>query len=65
MKQSPESVNRDLDDEIAEAVEHQYARRLMKSASQGDCPPPSASAAKSDKEAFDKEMEELRETSGF
>jgi hypothetical protein len=65
MKQSPESVNRDLDDEGAEAIEHQYARRLMKSAVQGDSPPPSAGTAKSDKDRFDQEMEELRETSGF
>ena len=65
MKQHSQGVNRDLDDEIAEAVEHQYARRLMKSAAQDDGAPPSVKAAKSDKDAFDKAMEELRETSGF
>ena len=65
MNQHLQSVNRDLDDEIAEAVEHQYARRLMKSAAQGDGPPPSAKVAKADKEAFDEAMEELREASGF
>ena len=32
MKQHPDSVNRDLDDEVAEAIEHQYARRLLKRA---------------------------------
>jgi hypothetical protein len=30
MKQQPESISRDLDDEVAEAVEHQYARRMVK-----------------------------------
>lgn len=65
MKQHSQSINRDLDDEVAEAVEHQYARRLMKSVVQGDGLPPPAGAAKSDKDVFDKEMEELRETSGF
>ena len=65
MKQHSQSVNRDLDAEVAEAVELQYARRLMKSARQGDAPPPSAVAAKSDKDMFDREIEELRETTGF
>lgn len=29
MKQAPGSINRDLDEEISKAVEHQYARRLV------------------------------------
>lgn len=29
-KQHPNSVNRDLDDEVAEAIEHQYAGKLVK-----------------------------------
>ena len=32
VKQHPDSVNRDLDDEGADAIEHQYARKLMKKA---------------------------------
>jgi len=58
--QHPDSVSRDLDDEVAQAIEHQYARRLLKPA--GKC---NDTAAKADKDAFDKDMQKLREKSGF
>lgn len=31
-KQHPDSINRDLDDEVAAAIEQQYARKLVKPA---------------------------------
>ena len=64
MKQHSQSVDRDLDDEVAEAVELQYGRRLTK-AEQGGAPLQSAVAAKPDRDTFERDMEELREISGF
>jgi hypothetical protein len=37
MKQHSDSVHRDLDDEVAEAIEHQYAQKLMRRS--GNAPP--------------------------
>ena len=74
MQQHPDKADRALDDEVAEVVEHQYARRLMKAG------PPQTQAdgarrAKSDqdksdrdkanKDDFDDEIEKLREKTGF
>lgn len=61
MKQHPESISRDLDDEVAEAVEHQYARRMVKPArrSAGASPAREAGAAKGASEAdADKQLAE-------
>ncbi len=69
MKQHPDSINRDLDDEVAEAIEHQYARRLMKSGAADQTANIAlrkrSAEGKSGDEDFDKEMEQLREKSGF
>ncbi|MDQ8729384.1 hypothetical protein [Bradyrhizobium sp. LHD-71] len=36
MKQHPDSIARDLEDEIADVIEHQYARKLVKSVTRDD-----------------------------
>ena len=53
-KQHPDSVNRDLDDEVAEAIEHQYARKLVKPAGQ-------AAGKKAHKDAVEAEIDRLRQ----
>jgi hypothetical protein len=69
MKQHPDSVNRDLDDEVAEAIEHQYARRLLKRAVGRDGMPVDqrrqSAKSKGDNDTLDAEMEQLREKSGL
>lgn len=68
MKQHPSSVNYDLDDEVAEAIEHQYAGKLAKPAvkSQGTSQRERRSArSKVEGESFDAEMDQLREKSRF
>lgn len=56
MKQHSQSVDRDLDNRVAEAVELQHASRPMKSA-QGGAPSQSDVATKSDKDRFDRDMQ--------
>ena len=53
-KQHPDSVNRDLDDEVAAAVEHQYAQKLVKPAGK-------AAGTKADKDAIEAEIDRLRD----
>ena len=53
-KQHPDSVNRDLDDEIAQAVEHQYAQKLVR-------PGGKAAGKKADRDAIEAEIDRLRE----
>jgi hypothetical protein len=69
MKQHPDSVNRDLDDEVAEAIEHQYARRLLKRAVGRDGAPVDqrrrSAKSKAKDDSFDVEMDQLPEKSGF
>lgn len=71
MKQHPDNVGRDLDDEVAEAIEHQYARRLMTPAvSSGNAVEPATpetalSKAAAGSGGFDKEIARLRDRSGF
>jgi hypothetical protein len=67
MKQHPDSVNRDLDDEVAEAIEHQYARKLLKRVGR-DAPAGQrrrSAKSKGDNDASDAEMEQLREKRGL
>ena len=52
-KQHPDSINRDLDDEVAEAIEHQYAGKLVKPAGK-------TTSSKADKEAVEAEIDKLR-----
>jgi hypothetical protein len=59
-KQHPDSVNRDLDDEVAQAIEHQYAGKLIKPAGKAD-----DASVKADEEAPDKKTDKLREKRGF
>ena len=58
MNQPQHDTGRDLDDEIAEAIEHQYARRLLKPSTGDGAKAPSA---QHDKESFQREIEQLRE----
>ena len=51
-KQHPDSVNRDLDDEVAKAIEHQYARKLVKPAGK-------TAGRKADKDAAEAEIDKL------
>jgi hypothetical protein len=70
MQQHPDKADRDLDDEVAEVVEHQYARRLIKPAppqkqadlaSRAKADRAKADRSKADKDGFDDEIEKLRE----
>jgi hypothetical protein len=54
-KQHPDSINRDLDDEVAEAIEHQYAGKLR--------PAGKTVGRKADKDAIEAEIERLRQKS--
>jgi hypothetical protein len=68
MKQHPDSVNRDLDDEVAEAIEHQYARKLLKRVGRDGAPAGQrrrSAKSKGDSETSDAEMEQLREKRGL
>jgi hypothetical protein len=69
MKQHPDSVSRDLDDEVAEAIEHQYARKLIKRSTGSDGSLAEQrrrlATSKPTDDSFDAEMEQLREKSGF
>lgn len=58
MKQHPESVDRDLEDEVAEAIEHQYASKLMKSVVRGDGADPAAATAEWRRPLREAEQEE-------
>ena len=53
-KQHPDSVNRDLDDAVAEAIEHQYAQKLVNPAGK-------TAGRKADKEAVEAEIDKLRQ----
>lgn len=55
-KQHPDSINRDLDDEVAEAIEHQYAGKLARAAGK-------TVGRKADKDAIEAEIERLRQKS--
>ena len=57
MKPQPDSVNRDLDDEVAEVVEQQYAKKLMKRTVRSDAPARPNSNG-------DAEMEQQKDKSG-
>jgi hypothetical protein len=74
MKQHPDSINRDLEDEVAGVIEHQYGRRLMKKAdaksgaaeqAKDAAPREGSTESKSGKHDVDEEMERLRLKSGF
>ena len=72
MKQHIHSVNRDLEDELADVIEHQYARKLTKPAkdaeSSGDATTGRTQRPReenSDSDDFETDMQELREKSGF
>lgn len=51
MKQHPDSVGRDLEDEIADVIEHQYARKLMKAVVRRDKKSPAATELRPRQEA--------------
>jgi hypothetical protein len=74
MKQHPDNVNRDIDDEVAAAIERRYAERLVKGAAGNNGPAePTANPArrerlsksKSGDEDFNREIEPLRPKSGL
>jgi hypothetical protein len=73
MKQHPDSVNRDLEDEVGDVIEHQYARKLMQPGAKcadrrGDTTTERTSrpaGANSDRDKVEDDMQQLRETSGF
>jgi hypothetical protein len=73
MKQHPDSVNRDIDDEVAGAIERRYAERLVKgvvgSGGPAESKPPPVpreppSKGTAGDEDFDREIEQLRDKSG-
>jgi hypothetical protein len=65
MKQHPESVNRDLDDEVAEAIEHQYARKLLKRDGAPAGQRRRSAKSKGDDDTSDAEMEQQRAKRGL
>jgi hypothetical protein len=68
MKQHPDSVNRDFDDDVAEAIEHQYAQKLMKRAARSDGTSQQekqSAKSKAEDESLDAGMDQLRDKSGF
>jgi hypothetical protein len=74
MKQHRHSVNRDLEDEVAAAIEHQYARRLMQGGvksggapeqAEGAAPRKPSSRRDAGRQEPAKETEQRRKKRGF